>query len=532
MTMRYGLLALAVAGAGVVAGAGRAAALPSNCSLSASTVTCAYNSTGAEQTFTVPSGVSSLKITAVGAPGASAVGTPGLVAGAAGGAGATASATITPPASTLYVEVGGPGNGAAGGWNGGAAAGVTTIDEFDTDGGGGGGASDVRTVSCGSSCATGGSTDSLNSRLVVAGGGGGGGGIGDLGAGGGGGPAGGKGGPGGTGVDSGFAGGSGGGGATSTQGGAAGPGGGAAATPGVAGVQGALGQGGTGGNAGTLSGYGLSGGGGGGAGGGYYGGGGGGGGGQSGGGGGGGGSSFAPGGSTGVDTTGTPSVTISYVVPSTTTTLVSSANPSVPRQRVTYTATVSPTDGGGSVTFYDGGTPITGCSGVSLARTAHGYRATCTITYTATGSHTITAAYSGDTSYQASTSSPLTQDVVTDKANLKVTLSAPARAADGSSVTEAVTVTNLGPATARNVVTVLTEPLGLIVTSAGRARLHGPVLTWDTFSLSPGSAVTFTVIARVGARAHGTVLIVAVTRSATPDPDLFNNAAISRLRLG
>ena len=49
----------------------------------------------------------------------------------------------------------------------------------------------------------------------------------------------------------------------------------------------------------------------------------------------------------------------------------------------------------------------------------------------------------------------------------------PAQAADGSSVTETVTVTNQGPATADKVVTVLTDPSGMTVTNAARrsARL-------------------------------------------------------------
>ncbi len=166
---------LALLAAVVSAGQASAApaALPANCTQSGSTVTCTYSYTGAEQTFTVPPGVSSVQITVVGAPGASGGDAtevpPGT--GGPGGAGGTASATVTPPASTLYVEVGGLGNGTAGGWNGGAAAGALGVptlgDPGDAAGGGGGGASDVRTASCGTGCATGGSTGSLNSRLVV-----------------------------------------------------------------------------------------------------------------------------------------------------------------------------------------------------------------------------------------------------------------------------------------------------------------------------------------------------------------------------
>jgi hypothetical protein len=40
------------------------------------------------------------------------------------------------------------------------------------------------------------------------------------------------------------------------------------------------------------------------------------------------------------------------------------------------------------------------------------------------------------------------------------------------------------------------------------------------------------VTAQVGANAHGTVLIAAGALSATPDPDLLNNAAVGKIRLG
>jgi hypothetical protein len=40
------------------------------------------------------------------------------------------------------------------------------------------------------------------------------------------------------------------------------------------------------------------------------------------------------------------------------------------------------------------------------------------------------------------------------------------------------------------------------------------------------------VTAQVGAHADSTVLAAVGTPSATPDPDLLNNAAIDRVRLG
>jgi uncharacterized repeat protein (TIGR01451 family) len=89
----------------------------------------------------------------------------------------------------------------------------------------------------------------------------------------------------------------------------------------------------------------------------------------------------------------------------TTTSLSSSASPSIYGQPVSFTATVTPTDGGGTVAFYaDGSTaPISGCATQSLTQaSASTYTATCTTSSLAAGSHAISAAYSGDSAYPAS----------------------------------------------------------------------------------------------------------------------------------
>ena len=142
--------AVAVAAAcGAIAGAARATSV-------------VYSSTGAEQQFTVPAGVSSLHVVAVGGRGgASCVGAPAP----AGGYGATATADLHVSArEVLYVEVGGSGGSCVpsggGGFNGGGN------DGAGRGGGGGGGASDVRTMPAAT-------PGSLTSRLVVAGAGGG-----------------------------------------------------------------------------------------------------------------------------------------------------------------------------------------------------------------------------------------------------------------------------------------------------------------------------------------------------------------------
>ena len=251
--------------------------------------------TAGEHAFTVPAGVTSLQVRAVGGHGGTGNG------GAAGGLGATATATLAvTPGETLYAEVAGDGEPVTetafgvGGYGGGGGGVVFTLFSGVPTAGGGGGASDVRTCPAGEPAC-----NPLASRLLVAGGGGGGAGGSSDGA------VQVAGGPGGA---AGIAGNNG----TSDGLDSAGTGGGAA----TEGAAGAVGSGGANGSGGTLGTGGegaeavfIGGGGGGGGGGGIYGGGGGGGGAGnveakpargSGGGGGGGGSSGVPAGATGV----------------------------------------------------------------------------------------------------------------------------------------------------------------------------------------------------------------------------------------
>ena len=254
-----------------------------------------FNFTGGEQTFTVPGGVTSIYVEAVGGRGASGGGFP--AGGFRGGYGAFASATLAvSPGQVLFVNVGGNGGLGSTTFNGGGVGGNNGTAFI---GGSGGGATDIRTNSrdmVGNTLAT---------RLVTAGGGGGAGGAsGDTFSGGGfGGTA------NSTMVPPGY-------GADGTGGGGPGPGGlgGNGATPTAAGGNGNFGEGGAGG----ASAPGGAGGGGGGGGGGVFGGGGGGNGsdsGYSGGGGGAGSSGFA---STakntglGTDFTGVPMLRIFY----------------------------------------------------------------------------------------------------------------------------------------------------------------------------------------------------------------------------
>jgi hypothetical protein len=74
---------------------------------------------------------------------------------------------------------------------------------------------------------------------------------------------------------------------------------------------------------------------------------------------------------------------------------------------VIYTATVSPAPDGGTVaftvTFSDGSILTTSC-GAQQVDTSTG-TATCQVTYDTVGTYSITAAYSGDAAFGASTGS-------------------------------------------------------------------------------------------------------------------------------
>jgi hypothetical protein len=94
----------------------------------------------------------------------------------------------------------------------------------------------------------------------------------------------------------------------------------------------------------------------------------------------------------------------------TTTALAAAPNPTLVGQPVTFTATVTPsaTTGlvpTGTVTFFDGTTPI------GSAPVASNGVAALTVSNLVAGAHTITASYSGDVSFQTSTSGPVAQQV-------------------------------------------------------------------------------------------------------------------------
>ena len=132
---------------------------------------------------------------------------------------------------------------------------------------------------------------------------------------------------------------------------------------------------------------------------------------------------------------------------SATTVVAASVNPSVSGQAVTYTATVSavaPASGTrtGTVAFQDGGVVIAACAAKAVAVAG---TATCAIAYPGPGAHTITAIYSGDANFTASTASAPTQ--IVNLGATAVALSSSANpSSTGANVTFTANVTAMAPA--------------------------------------------------------------------------------------
>jgi outer membrane protein assembly factor BamB len=94
----------------------------------------------------------------------------------------------------------------------------------------------------------------------------------------------------------------------------------------------------------------------------------------------------------------------------TATTMASSANPAAAQSPVSLTATVAPAPDAGTVSFTDGGTPISTCAAIPVSAATAG-RAVCHTTFTRSGTHNLSASYSGDGFYAASSSAVLVEIV-------------------------------------------------------------------------------------------------------------------------
>ncbi|WP_344181717.1 Ig-like domain-containing protein, partial [Streptantibioticus ferralitis] len=174
------------------------------------------------------------------------------------------------------------------------------------------------------------------------------------------------------------------------------------------------------------------------------------------------------------------SVTITETVPfPTTTVLVSTPEPSVFGQTKTLTATVTSSVGTptGTVTFFDGGTPI---GSATLNGSGVGTITTSTL---AVGTHAMTAGYGGDTNFAPSTSAVDNQTV--NKADTTTGLTStpdPSVFGESKTLTATVTATLPGDGTPTGTVSFFDG-----LTLLGTAPLSGGVATFTISSLAVGA---------------------------------------------
>lgn len=118
-----------------------------------------------------------------------------------------------------------------------------------------------------------------------------------------------------------------------------------------------------------------------------------------------------------------------------------------------------------------------------------------------------------------------------DRADIAVSVTGPASAKAGSSVTDTITVTNNGPVPASKLsVSLDTVGLTSVTPSTGGGTRYVTILgitlansAWSVASLAPGHRLTFTVRGTVQAKRVKAASAVGLARSTTPDPDPFNN---------
>jgi hypothetical protein len=159
-----------------------------------------------------------------------------------------------------------------------------------------------------------------------------------------------------------------------------------------------------------------------------------------------------------------------------TTAVISSINPSVFGQTVTFTATVSPSTATGTVTFKDG---VTTLGSMSLTSGS----ASFAISALAVGNHTITAVYGGDGSFSGSTGSLTGNPQVVNKASTSAAVTSSVNPSNsGQSVTFTATVAPVLPGAG--------VPTGTVQFMDGASALGGPQTltsgqaTYTTSSLS------------------------------------------------
>ncbi|MEP6945067.1 MAG: Ig-like domain-containing protein [Acidobacteriota bacterium] len=171
----------------------------------------------------------------------------------------------------------------------------------------------------------------------------------------------------------------------------------------------------------------------------------------------------------------------------TSTVLTSNNNPSTLGQNVTFTAfiNVTPPGGGvpvGTVAFQDNGTDIPACNFQSVSSN----QATCSISSLSSGTHSITAVYSGDGNFLGSTSNTVSQ-VVSGTSTTTGLASNVNPSNAGQSVTFTATISITPPGTGTPTGTVQFQDNGINLPSCASQSVSSGQATCTISTLSPGS---------------------------------------------
>src|SRR5712692_2442114 len=205
---------------------------------------------------------------------------------------------------------------------------------------------------------------------------------------------------------------------------------------------------------------------------------------------------------------------------STSTSVVSSSSTSTYGQAVTFTATIAVVSPGagtptGTVTFNDGATTL-GTGSVSTTGGVTTGTFTTTNTQFGAGTHSITAVYSGDASFNTSTSSALTQTV--NKATVTATVAANNKVYDGTTAATQNTCTLSGVLAADSAnVTCSAGTLNFVDKNVGTGKtvnVSGISLSGSAAGNYQLSSTTATTTANITARP---ITVTAATNSKTYD---------------
>lgn len=156
--------------------------------------------------------------------------------------------------------------------------------------------------------------------------------------------------------------------------------------------------------------------------------------------------------------------------------LTAGTNPSIAGDSLTFAATVAPSSATGTIVFLDNGIAISGNLPLSAGS------ARITTSSLPIGTHSITAQYSGDATFDGSVSAAFVQAVNSPKANSSVTLALSAGANPSPFGTSLTFTATIAPASATGSVTFFDGPVAI----SGAIPLTSNTATFTTSALGGG----------------------------------------------